>query len=199
MQHSQLMRTLHFLTDVYGPRLTGSPSLTAAGEWSVKTMESWGMKNAHLESWDFGHPGWTNDLAWGAITSPVQDSLVLEALAWTPGTNGIVHAKAVNIAVPDQPTADELTRFLTTVKDQVHGAIVLVGKPRVVPREPDPAGQENGGRGREGSVRSEQSERPASADAGGGVSKHPGPAPSLHATWRASWINSSSTTAPAFV
>src|SRR5947208_11040721 len=86
MQHSQLMRTLHFLTDVYGPRLTGSPSLKAAGEWSVKTMESWGMKNAHLESWDFGHPGWTNDLAWGAITSPVQDSLVLEALAWTPGT-----------------------------------------------------------------------------------------------------------------
>src|SRR6058998_2416631 len=71
-QHSQIMRTLHFLTDVYGPRLTGSPSLKAAGEWSVKTMESWGMKNAHLESWDFGHPGWTNDLAWGAITSPVQ-------------------------------------------------------------------------------------------------------------------------------
>jgi carboxypeptidase Q len=131
-QHSQLMRTLHFLTDVYGPRLTGSPSLKAAGEWSVKTMESWGMKNAHLESWDFGHPGWTNDLAWGAITSPVQDSLVLEALAWTPGTKGIVHAKAVNIAVPDQPTADELTSYLDTVKDQVKGAIVLVGKPRVV-------------------------------------------------------------------
>ena len=132
MQHSQLMRTLHFLTDVYGPRLTGSPSLKAAGEWSVTTMESWGMKNAHLESWDFGHPGWTNDLAWGAITSPVQDSLVLEALAWTPGTKGIVHAKAVNIAVPDQPTADELTSYLDTVKDQVKGAIVLVGKPRVV-------------------------------------------------------------------
>src|SRR6476660_9401110 len=70
MQHSQLMRTLHFLTDVYGPRLTGSPSLKAAGEWSVKTMESWGMTNAHLEPWDFGQPGWTNDLAWGAITSP---------------------------------------------------------------------------------------------------------------------------------
>src|SRR3954469_21984348 len=133
MQHSQLMRTLHFLTDVYGPRLTGSPSLKAAGEWSVKTMESWGMKNAHLESWDFGHPGWTNDIAWGAITSPVQDSLVLEALAWTPGTKGIVHATAVNIAVPDQPTADELTSYLSTVKDQVRGAIVLVGKPRAVP------------------------------------------------------------------
>jgi len=133
MQQSQLMRTLHFLTDVYGPRLTGSPSLKAAGEWVVKTMEGWGMKNARLEPWDFGHPGWTNDLAWGAITSPVKDSLVLEVLAWTPGTKGIVHGKAVNIVIPEQPTADELAAYLGTVKSKVRGAIVMVGKPRVVP------------------------------------------------------------------
>ena len=133
MQRSELMRTLHFLTDVYGPRLTGSPSLKAAGEWSVKTMEGWGMTNAHLESWDFGHPGWTNDLAWGAITAPVKDSLVLEVLAWTPGTKGTVHGKAVDIVIPDQPTADELGAYLNTVKNQVRGAVVLVGKPRVVP------------------------------------------------------------------
>src|SRR5262245_57359220 len=65
MNRSQVMRTLHFLTDVYGPRLTGSPNLKAAGEWAVKAMEGWGMKNGHLEPWDFGHPGWTNDLGWG--------------------------------------------------------------------------------------------------------------------------------------
>src|SRR5690349_16284285 len=126
MTRSQVMRTLHFLTDVYGPRLTGSPSLKAAGEWSVKTMEAWGMKNGHLEPWEFGHPGWTNDLAWGAITSPVKDTLVLEVLSWTPGTKGAVHGKAVNIAIPDQPTADELTTYLETVKTQIRGAIVLV-------------------------------------------------------------------------
>ena len=100
MNRSQVMRTLHFLADVYGPRVTGSPSLKAAGEWAVKTMDGWGMKNAHLEPWNWGHPGWTNDLAWGAITSPVKDSLVLEVVAWTPGTKGIVHAKAVNIVTP---------------------------------------------------------------------------------------------------
>ena len=88
MNRSQVMRTLHFLTDVYGPRLTGSPSLKAAGEWAVKTMEGWGMKNGHLEPWDFGHPGWTNDLAWGAITSPVKDTLVLEVLVVDPGHQG---------------------------------------------------------------------------------------------------------------
>jgi carboxypeptidase Q len=133
LQRSQLMRTLHFLADVYGPRLTGSPSLKAAGEWAVKTMESWGMKNGHLEPWDFGHLGWTNDLAWGAITAPVKDTLVLEVVAWTPGTKGIVHGKAVNIAIPHQPTADELAAYLSTVRNQVRGAIVLVGKPRTVP------------------------------------------------------------------
>jgi len=133
LNHSQVMRTLHFLTDVYGPRLTGSPGLKAAGEWSVKTMESWGMKNAHLEPWEWGHPGWTNDFAWGAITSPVKDMLVLEVVAWTPGTNGTIRGKATNIQLPDRPTAEELTAYLDTVKGQVAGAIVLVGAPRVVP------------------------------------------------------------------
>ena len=45
--NSQIMRTLHFFTDVYGPRLTGSPSLKAAGEWAVNQMRSWGFENAH--------------------------------------------------------------------------------------------------------------------------------------------------------
>jgi hypothetical protein len=133
INRSQVMRTLHFLSDVYGPRVTGTPSLKAAGEWAVKTMESWGMKNAHLEPWDFGHPGWTNDLAWGAITSPVRDTLVLEVVAWTPGTRGVVRGKAVNLVLPDQPTPDELTAYLNGAKSQVPGAIVLVGPSRFVP------------------------------------------------------------------
>ena len=59
--HSQIMRTLHVLTDVYGPRVTGSPNLKAAGEWAIKQMASWGFSNGHLEPWDFGHPGWVNE------------------------------------------------------------------------------------------------------------------------------------------
>jgi hypothetical protein len=139
LNHSQVMRTLHYLTDVYGPRVTGSPSLKAAGEWSVNLMDSWGMKNAHLEPWDWGHPGWSNDFAWGAVTSPVKDMLVLEVLAWTPGTKGTVTGKATNIVLPDRPTAEELTAYLETVRKQVNGAIVLVGAPRVVPVNLNPA------------------------------------------------------------
>src|SRR5438876_11960734 len=95
--HSQVMRTLHFLTDVYGPRVTGSPSLKAAGEWAIKTMESWGMTNGHLEPWDFGHPGWVNERVSVHVVSPVKAPLVVEPLAWTPGTNGTLTASAINI------------------------------------------------------------------------------------------------------
>jgi carboxypeptidase Q len=86
--NSQIMKTLHMLTDVYGPRLTGSPNHKAAAEWVVKTTTNWGLVNAHLEPWDFGHPGWLNERFVGYITAPVKDSLVGEALAWTPGTTG---------------------------------------------------------------------------------------------------------------
>ena len=65
--NSKILRTMHYLTDVYGPRLTGSPNLKAAGEWAIKEMASWGFVNGHLEPWDFGRPGWTNDVAIGAI------------------------------------------------------------------------------------------------------------------------------------
>ena len=58
--HSQIMRTMHFLTDIYGPRLTGSPNHKAAADWAIKQMTDWGLENAHLEPWDFGHPGWMN-------------------------------------------------------------------------------------------------------------------------------------------
>src|ERR671919_271026 len=66
-KNSKILRTLHYFTDVYGPRLTGSPNLKAAGEWAIKEMASWGFVNGRLEPWDFGRPGWSNDVAIGAI------------------------------------------------------------------------------------------------------------------------------------
>jgi hypothetical protein len=48
---SQVMQTLSFMTDVIGPRLTGSPNMKRANEWTRDTMTKWGMQNAHLESW----------------------------------------------------------------------------------------------------------------------------------------------------
>jgi carboxypeptidase Q len=131
--NSQIMRTLHVFTDLYGPRLTGSPNLKSAGEWAVKQMQSWGFENAHLEPWSFGHPGWTNERASGFIISPVKDTLVFEVLAWTPSTNGAVTAEAYQLSLPEKPTAEELAAYLNGVREKVAGKIVLAGKPAIVP------------------------------------------------------------------
>ena len=124
---SQIMRTLHFLTDVHGPRLTGSPSLKAAGEWANQTMESWGMTNGHLEPWDWGHPGWVNERFSAHILSPVKDQLTAEVLAWTPDTKGTITAQAFQLVLPDRPTKTELGAFLDGLKNKVSGKIVLAG------------------------------------------------------------------------
>ena len=149
MENSQIMRTLHYFTDVYGPRLTGSPNHVAAANWAVRQMTEWGLENAHLEPWDFEHPGWVNVRASGFITAPVQDSLVFEVLAWTPGTKKAEKGKSVkgqafqlilpttpapnnpNLQLP--PTQTELNAYFDSIKSQVEGKMVLIGKPATVP------------------------------------------------------------------
>jgi len=133
MERSQIMKTMHMFTDLYGPRLTGSPNHKAAAEWAVKQMTAWGFENAHLEPWDFKHPGWLNERLTAHIIAPVKDPLVCEVLAWTPSTKGTVQAKAMQLVLPERPTQDQLTTFFAGNKSRVTGRIVLVGKAAVVP------------------------------------------------------------------
>ena len=138
MERSQIMKTMHMFTDVYGPRLTGSPNHKAAADWAVKQMTAWGLENAHLEPWDFKHPGWLNERLTAHIISPVKDPLVCEVLSWTPSTKGTVQAKAYQLILPEAPqgqrlTQEQLTKFFAGNKARVRGRIVLVGKAAVVP------------------------------------------------------------------
>ncbi len=103
LEHSQIMHTLHMLTDRYGPRVTGTPNHEAAAKWVVKQLTDWGFKNAHLEAWDFGHPGWSNERATAFLVSPVQENLKFEVLAWTPSTKGTVTGSAIQIVAPQGP------------------------------------------------------------------------------------------------
>ena len=132
-ERSQIMKTMHMFTDVYGPRLTGSPNHKAAADWAVKQMTAWGLENAHLEPWDFKHPGWLNERLTAHIIAPVKDPLVCEVLSWTPSTKGVVQAKAYHLLLPERPTQEQLTSFFTSNKGRVRGRIVLVGKAAVVP------------------------------------------------------------------
>ena len=114
MDNSQIVRTLHYLTDVFGPRVTGSPNHEAAAKWIVDEMTKWGFTNGHLEPFEFKITaangtvtkptgGWLNEKASGHLISPVRDHLVFEVLAWTPSTAGVVTASAFHLITPQGP------------------------------------------------------------------------------------------------
>jgi hypothetical protein len=131
--NSQIMKTEHMLADVYGPRLTGSPNHKGAAEWAIKQMSAWGLQNAHLEPWDFGHPGWLNERLTAHMIAPVKDVLTCEVLAWTPSTRGPVRAKAYQMILPERPSQEQLTAFFEKEKAKVRGRIVMAGKHTIVP------------------------------------------------------------------
>ena len=133
LQRSHIMRTLHHLTDVHGPRLTGSPGHKSAAEWAVKQMTDWGLANGRLEPWAFNRPGWSNERFSGFIVSPVKDTLVGEVLGWTPSTEGTVAADAVHIVPPPTPSREELAGWIAETVGRVKGRIVLVGRHVPVP------------------------------------------------------------------
>ncbi|HUU33554.1 MAG TPA: M20/M25/M40 family metallo-hydrolase [Vicinamibacterales bacterium] len=136
--HSQIMRTLHYLTDVYGPRLTGSPNLRQAQDWLVQQATAAGLKNAHLEEWDFGHPGWLNEKTSVYLVAPVKDSLVVEALAWTPGTTGTITASTVIVTPPTRPTQADADAFFKRLVGNLKGRAVMIGQPESVAVSIDP-------------------------------------------------------------
>jgi carboxypeptidase Q len=105
--NSRIMWIIHEIADVYGPRVTGTPSLKTADDWAVATMTSWGLANAHLEPWTFQPPsaatpvpGWANVELSADAVAPFHGQLMVMPLAWTPSTNGVVTAQVVMLQPP---------------------------------------------------------------------------------------------------
>jgi hypothetical protein len=108
LQRSKVMDIAGYLTDVHGPRLTGTPSIRSAGEWAVKEMQSWGLSNVALETWgEFGR-GWTNDYFAAHMVGPTAASLIGHPKTWTPGTGGAVRAEAVLAVIESERDFDAL-------------------------------------------------------------------------------------------
>src|SRR5438034_409447 len=129
MQRSQVMEIMSYLTDVYGPRLTGSPNIQKAGEWAVAKMKEWGLTNVAMEPWanrrNFDR-GWSNDKFYMAAVSPQSFPIVGTPTAWTPGTNGLVRADVVLVTAT---TEEELAQY----KGKLTGKWVLAGAAPDVP------------------------------------------------------------------
>jgi hypothetical protein len=115
---SQVMQTLSFMTDVIGPRLTGSPNMKRANEWTRDTMTKWGMQNAHLESWGPFGRGWAVRKYSATVIDPQFISVISYPRAWSPATKGIVTSEVVYL---DAKTPEEAMKY----KGQLRGKIVL--------------------------------------------------------------------------
>ena len=94
-ERSQVMELMSWLTDVHGPRLTGSPILQAAADYTVEQFAEWGLVNIAQEVWgEFGR-GWTNERFYAHAIEPQAYPLIGYPKAWTPGTGGVVSEEAV--------------------------------------------------------------------------------------------------------
>ena len=101
-RNSKVMELASGLMDGIGPRLTGSPNAKRANEWTRDQLTSFGLVNAHLESWGPFGRGWANDFVSVRMLSPDVAPLIAYAKAWTPGTNGVMKGKCIRVKIDDK-------------------------------------------------------------------------------------------------
>jgi len=121
LQRSQAMELASWLTDVYAPRLTGSPMSQKAAEWAVAKMKEWGLVNVKIEPWvnrNGFERGWTNDKFYLAAVAPDRFPIPGTPTAWTPGTEGLVSGE---VALVTAATEADLAAY----KGKLQGKWVL--------------------------------------------------------------------------
>src|SRR6202795_60910 len=121
--HSHVMEFGAALADGIGPRLTGSPNMKKANEWTRDTLTKIGLENAHLEDWGEFGMGWQQINTWARMVSPDPEPLWMQAAPWSPSTNGPVSGEAVYMDLQDVKDLDKY-------KGKLSGKIVLLGAMR---------------------------------------------------------------------
>jgi carboxypeptidase Q len=125
LNRSQVMNHISWLSDVYGPRLTGGPGIMQASEWALKKFTEWGLANAHRETWPFGR-GWSLVRFSAHMIEPQIQPIIGVPASWTRGTNGTITADVIR--APIESEAD-FERY----RGKLAGKIVLTQAPRAVP------------------------------------------------------------------
>jgi carboxypeptidase Q len=131
LNRSQVMETMSYLTDVIGPRLTGSPNMKRANEWTRDRMAEWGLANANLEPWGpFGY-GWSLERFSAQVIAPHNIPIKAYPNAWSPGLNRPMEADVIFL---DATNTTQLEKY----KGKLKGAIVLASPARPVPARWEP-------------------------------------------------------------
>ena len=121
-EHSELMDNLEYLSDEIGPRLTGSPQLKRANDWTAEMFKKYGLTNVHLEAYSIPH-AWVRGTAHARITAPVEHPLTIASAAWAPNTKGKVHGPVVYF---DAKKPEDFEKY----KGKLKGAIVIFQEPK---------------------------------------------------------------------
>jgi carboxypeptidase Q len=117
---SKVMDFATGLFDSIGERLTGSPNMKRANEWTRDQLTAMGLANAHLESWGPFGRGWANQYVNVRMTAPDIAPLIVYAKAWTPGTNGVVTGKCIRVNIEDKKDFDKY-------RGKLAGMIIIMG------------------------------------------------------------------------
>ena len=119
-RNSKVMDYATGLMDSIGERLTGSPNMKRANEWTRDQLTAMGLSNAHLEPWGPFGRGWANQYVNVRMTSPDIAPLLVYAKAWTPGTSGVVTGKCIRVNIEKKEDFDKY-------KGKLAGMILIFG------------------------------------------------------------------------
>ena len=126
LNHSHVMEFGSALMDGIGPRLTGSPNLKKANEWTRDTLTKIGLENAHLEDWGEFGLGWQQLNTWARMVTPDTALLIVQATPWSPSTPGPVTGDVAFVSIQNEKDLDQY-------KGKLAGKVVLFGAMREVP------------------------------------------------------------------
>jgi len=129
--NSRAAADLQYLTDVIGPRLTGTAAMRRANDWTAERFREYGADSSWLEGWTFG-PSWERGPATLTLVAPHRRQLVAYSWAWSPGTNGLVAGDVVHV---DARTEAE---FVRRFAGRLAGKWVMTSAPQPV-KNPDGA------------------------------------------------------------
>ena len=124
LNRSQVMDHISWLSDIYGPRLTGGPGIMQASDWALKKLTVWGLTNPHRETWQFGR-GWSLVRFHATMLEPQVQPLIGFPGSWTPSTNGTVTADVVRVQID---TETDFEKY----RGKLAGKIVLTQPAREV-------------------------------------------------------------------
>lgn len=125
LEQSEVMDVASWMTDIYGPRLTGSPMLDKATQWAMERLKSWGLQNVHTEAWGPFGRGWELQYFTMQVTHPTSFPVLAYPKAWSPSTPGKVEGEVIFL---DFDVEADLEKY----KGKLQGKFVLIDTIREV-------------------------------------------------------------------